>query len=41
MHHSKAYKNSFYPGARLYDSETVVFESPDFLDIMRILNFMQ
>jgi D-amino peptidase len=40
-HHGKAYKNSFYPGARLDDSETVVFESPDFLDIMRILNFMQ
>lgn len=40
-HHGKAYKNSFYPGAHLDDSETVVFESPDFLDIMRILNFMQ
>ena len=40
-HHGKAYKNSFYPGARLADPETVVFESPDFLDIMRILNFMR
>ena len=40
-HHGKAYKNSFYPGARLEDSETVVFESTAFLDIMRILNFMQ
>jgi D-amino peptidase len=40
-HHGKAYRNSFYPDARLEDSETVVFQSADFLDIMRILNFMR
>ena len=40
-HHGKAYKNSFYPGARLADPETVAFDCADLLDIMRILNFMQ
>lgn len=39
-HHGIAYRNSFYPGARLEDSETVVFESTDFMEVARILHFM-
>lgn len=40
-HHGNAYRNSFYPGARLEDAETVAFDCTDFLDVMRILNFMR
>lgn len=39
-HHGDAYRKSFYPGARLDDSETVVFESTDFFEVARILRFM-
>lgn len=39
-HHGNAYRNAFYPGARLADSETVVFEHADFLEIARIFHFM-
>jgi D-amino peptidase len=38
--HAKAYKNSFYPGARLLDGETVAFDSDDFFEIARMLRFM-
>jgi len=40
-HHGHAYRNSFYPGARLEGAETVAFDCSDFLDIMQILNFMR
>jgi D-amino peptidase len=40
-HHGDAYRNAFYPGARLADSETVVFEADDFMEIARILRFMR
>jgi D-amino peptidase len=39
-HHGDAHRKSFYPGARLADSETVVFESNDFHEIARMLRFM-
>ena len=39
-HHGNAYAKSFYPGARLTDGETLVFESGDFFEIARILRFM-
>lgn len=39
-HHGMAYARSFYPGARLEDAETVVFESGDFMDVATLLRFM-
>jgi len=39
-HHGVAYRNSFYPGARLDDPVTVVFETADSFEINRILQFM-
>lgn len=35
-----AYKNSFYPGCRLQDPRTVVFETDDYGEIMRCANFI-
>ena len=38
--HAKAYRNSFYPGARLADHETVAFKAQTIFDIARMLSFM-
>lgn len=35
-----AYKNSFYPGCRLEDPRTVVFETDDYGEVMRCANFI-
>lgn len=34
-----AYKYSFYPGAHLADTKTVVFEADDYIDVMRFMHF--
>jgi D-amino peptidase len=39
--HAKAYRKSFYPGARLLDAETVAFESDNFFEIARMIGFME
>jgi D-amino peptidase len=39
-HHTIAYRKAFYPGARLDDPETLVFESDDFFEVARLLKFM-
>ena len=37
--HSDASSRANYPGARLEDADTVVFESDDYLAVMRFLHF--
>ena len=39
-HHGLAYRKSFYPGARLDGSDTVVYKNCDFYDVARMLSFM-
>ena len=39
-HHGLAYQKSFYPGARLDGSDTVVHKHSDFYEIARLLRFM-
>ena len=38
--HGKAYKSSFYPGARLVSPKKVVFETEDYFEIMRAAMFI-
>jgi D-amino peptidase len=38
-HHGDAFKCSFYPGARLEDSQTVVVESDTFTDVASVFQF--
>lgn len=37
--HQNAYFASFYPGAELVDSNTVIYKSDDYLDVLRFINF--
>jgi D-amino peptidase len=37
--HSKAYTYSFYPGAKLKDPQTVLFEHQDYYEVLRFLFF--
>jgi len=37
---SRAYRNSFYPGAKLLDPKTVVFETDDYLEVQRAIHFI-
>lgn len=37
--HQRAYRDSFYPNARLKDPQTVVLETNDFFEVMRFLLF--
>ncbi len=37
---AKAYRNSFYPGARLIDPKTVLFETDDYTEIERAIHFV-
>jgi hypothetical protein len=39
-HHGLAYQKSFYPGARLEGSDTVVYKHPDFYEVARLLRLM-
>jgi len=39
-HHAIAYRKSFYPGARLDDPETLVFETGDVFEVARLLKFV-
>ena len=39
-HHGTAYEKAFYPGARLADGETLVFETGEFYEVARMLRFM-
>jgi D-amino peptidase len=38
--HMKAYRSSFYPGVRLIEPSTIQYESDDFFDIMRLVEFL-
>ena len=38
--HTRAYAKSFYPGAKLGDPHTLVFETDDYFEILRILMFV-
>jgi len=38
--HTKAYKNSFYPGAEAVNEKTIQFESDSYMDILRFYHFV-
>ncbi|MCH7321670.1 M55 family metallopeptidase [Solibacillus sp. MA9] len=38
--HIKAYRNSFYPGATFKEHNTVAFETDDFFEVLRLLQFL-
>ena len=38
--HSDAYKNSFYPNAKLDSSNTIAFYSKDYFEVLRFLSFV-
>ena len=38
--HIKAYRNSFYPGATFKPHNTVEFETTDYFEVLRILQFL-
>jgi D-amino peptidase len=38
--HRKAYKFSFYPGARLADEKTLRFESDNYMEVLRFYHFV-
>lgn len=38
--HAKAYKASFYPGSSLKDSMSILFESNDYMDVLKLLLFV-
>jgi D-amino peptidase len=38
--HMKAYRNSFYPGATFKAHNTVLFETDDYFEVLRILQFL-
>lgn len=37
--HTDAYRNAFYPGAMLKDACAIVFETPDYFEVLRFLLF--
>ena len=38
--HTKAFRSSFYPGAKLSDSRVVHYETDDYMDVLRLLLFV-
>lgn len=38
--HGDAYRNSFYPGARLTAPHTIAFETDDYYEVLRLIHFM-
>jgi len=38
--HAKAYKSSFYPGARFADEFTIRFEASDYFEVLRLVAFV-
>jgi D-amino peptidase len=38
--HTKAYRASYYPGARAIDSHTIGFETTHYFDVLRLLLFV-
>lgn len=38
--HIKAYRNSFYPGAKFKAHNTVQFETTDYFEVLRLLQFL-
>jgi len=38
--HFDAYKNSFYPGMKMINSTTIMFETKEYFDVLRMFNFM-
>ena len=38
--HIKAYRNSFYPGAKFKAHNTVLFETNDYFEVLRLLQFL-
>ena len=38
--HNEAYRNSFYPGCILVESDTVEFDSDDYQDVLRMFKFV-
>lgn len=38
--HMRAYRNSFYPGAKFKPHNTVQFETTDYFEVLRILQFL-
>lgn len=38
--HSMAIEKSFYPGARQIDGKTLQYDSPDFMEILRLVHFV-
>jgi D-amino peptidase len=38
-HHQKAYLYGFYPGAKMKDDHTIVYETDDYFDILRLVLF--
>ncbi len=39
-HHMKAYRSSFFPGVKLIEPSTIQYESNDFFEIMRLIEFL-
>jgi D-amino peptidase len=37
--HASAYRNSFYPGAKLEAPDTIAFETDDYFEVLRLLLF--
>lgn len=38
--HADAYRNSFYPGARLVNEKAISFEADDWMDVLRFIHFV-
>ena len=38
--HKHAYKNSFYPGVAKIDENTISFKSNDYMEVLRMMNFL-
>ncbi len=38
--HTRAYRNSFYPGAKFKPHNTVKYETDDYFDVLRLLHFL-
>lgn len=38
--HTRAYYNSFYPGAKLLDPKTISFSSEDYFEVLRFFHFV-
>lgn len=38
--HFSAYKNSFYPGMKMINDTTIIFETKEYFDVLRMFNYM-